>query len=282
MENTQCIPTCTCNLGFGGEDCSLTTAELELRDAILGNFGIALSQSALVSKPSLAALESLTSNLRSFFNEFEVSSARSMGQCSAALSAVTAMLPAYYSDASDSFGQEIADILSNFTSSPLFAIATENITTGATALMESLKDDLIGNQPETSFISRNLRVSCLDLTLDAMSGYELSPLMSAWEQQYTDDVQTYFKLPTSVNSTSQCEYFEDYGMYCLRSWGQLPFPAARTNTDITSVSLQIIPYATSPVAVVTPVPLELAIYSQFLVMQSQTNWSSQLEPKASF
>ena len=55
--------------------------------------------------------------------------------------------------------------------------------------------------------------------------------MSAWEQQYTD-VKTYFKLPTSVNSMSQCEHFEDYGMCCLRQWGQLPFPAARTNLRV--------------------------------------------------
>ena len=276
VQNTNCLPTCSCQFGYAGADCSITTDDMEVRNVIRGELCEALSQVIMFTNPSLAALESLTSILRSVFDEFEISSAESMGHCGEALYHLSDMLPSFYSDTGAAFGQEFSDIISNFTSSEMYSYASTNITDAANVLLDSIKNDIIGNQPADSVVSRNIRISCEERTLRNFIGYELESPHTIYEEQYMH-LHAYITMPDTAEGMD-CEYFEDYGKYCIQQWGQVPFPEFRSNENYVSGGMQVLPFSTSSVSKEVPLPTELVQYKRFLTMHTKTNWSNTLVP----
>jgi hypothetical protein len=70
--DVRCSAVCSCFRGFGGRDCSLTSAELAELDASRGQLCLSLLNTLTVSDPSAELLDSVVNSLQQSFDPIQV------------------------------------------------------------------------------------------------------------------------------------------------------------------------------------------------------------------
>jgi hypothetical protein len=208
VDNANCLPTCVCDTGFGGGDCSLDTAEVSSMKLNRG----ALCDSLDVLTGYLSSaddrLKTQVNYLQDIFDPFSLTP----DQCESAIKTLSSYVQSANPTLSVHSG--VADVISSFADSP------ETLSL-VSVFQDSVFGDMVSGQTPLQFSTLNYRVSFTYEPLSALSGGVVlaAPLI---------DVEIlYHKSPTNItlpeSGLSMCSQFDNYAKLVLTVWGQSPY-----------------------------------------------------------
>ena len=169
---------CVCNDGYGGADCSLTPAELMVRDAMRQDMCSAMVELTSSQDKSVSLFDALLRSLSVVFDPYEVRSDNGRVACSYVLRYLANVLregylPSQSGDNDLLFAQVISSFLEVFRIPQGFiddaqaaAVYEEHVRTALGGLTSNLRDRIVEGQSPLSVAAANVR---------AIVSYGLSP-----------------------------------------------------------------------------------------------------------
>ena len=220
--DTACIPTCKCNGGYGGKDCSLDPNTLAQREGARMTMCETLTNATASSDTSIALIDSLSSSILSTYDKYEVTSENGIYSCASSLnSIVSAMFEGSYLDmtSSSTSAQNLVETISEFVVAGN-ASFLGNITS---SLVQTALSSMAKGQTSVELTSENLKLKLSrDLSTSLNNNSISAPL--------TDTEKSYGTQPVSValtgNVEAMCDDGSGYVSLSIGAWSNSPFANA--------------------------------------------------------
>lgn len=195
LRNPYCSPTCRCQSGFGGADCSLTEAELADRGSVRAQMCAALLVVADSRQPSAALLDTLVGSLRSTYDPNEVTSEEGTAICGQVLTYCTDLASqGYLSGTSAATTDFLTQTLANFlvsTGSSSSSSQTANQSSASSTVNDALNSltagvllGMVDGQQPVNLVTGNLQISLRKELIDTVVNASLSPPLTSAQSLY--------------------------------------------------------------------------------------------------
>eukprot|EP01038_Epipyxis_sp_PR26KG_P005612 gene5612-7752_t len=222
VSNVFCSVSCSCDDGYGGSDCSLTSSDLSTLDAARGSMCSALIKSYAYSDESSSLLDSFVASLLSIYSPNEVTSNSSIALCTSALNTVNLLVEnGYLADAQTSTKTYFAKTLSKFVTTPNGSY-NSTVNTVANSLISGVFDSMVEGQSATEIVSDNIRIAVHRDLLSSLSNSSISP------PQTTDELAYGAVSPKMEfgGSADACGGSSGYVELSILQWGTNPYPGS--------------------------------------------------------
>lgn len=165
VTNSKCFAKCSCNVGYGGADCSLDDDALAEREALRTKLCQTIITVASSQEISVSVLDTLISSLQSSFNPDEVTSYESQVVCLTAFENIAALAAAgYLSSTKSSTISSLVSLLSSFVKSDVFSGVSNSSSFSDIAskisddITKGVLNTLVGGQEPQNLVSEFVQV----------------------------------------------------------------------------------------------------------------------------
>eukprot|EP01032_Pedospumella_encystans_P015560 gene15560-17788_t len=217
-----CIPSCKCDTGFGGADCSLSAADVASRNntrAAMCNYVLEMS---MTLEPSSQLLDTLVGSLLVAYDPTEVISPGAIQICQDALTAVADLAAGgYLRNALPSTKTFLVNLVSEFVSpASANASSSDQVNAAASSVAQAFINSMVDGQDPQYVVSDNAQyVFRRDLASDAVDSIIQPP--------GTEDASSYGTASSGVQllgpAVEACNNGNGYIGLSLMQWGTNPF-----------------------------------------------------------
>jgi len=224
--NQFCSALCECEVGYGGNTCGYTDAEIESRLASRQSMCDAIVFSSSLQDSSPELLLSMATSLGGVYDPMEVVSADGIASCELVLETIFELLVNGQLDGTDQTTQVVLGALSSLTTT--VGISPGNTPSNFSSLLVSVVDRLVENVVEfmvpgqtiKTFLTDNIQLTVYSEFVSDTTGASLVPPQTTTEQSLALP-STLLVLPE--NGWDQCVSDSDSISYSVLTWKQNPF-----------------------------------------------------------
>lgn len=239
VDNTYCTPMCSCDPGFGGDDCSQTIESVQERSSIRATLCTQVSSYADLLDPSELKIQLLVDFVSVYFKQDELINIENITACGDALSLLAEEIAITGTDFQSVYiEQEIVNTISEFVSSPLYENISSSIADTADNFRRSVHDRMISGQIDVEFTSPNLRVGFFYPIRDNLASAIVSAPRTTEEELY-DTAQSSVQFPS--DGLTGCQFVGVYARVTAAAWGFNPYVR---NESIAATVFSVVTYAT--------------------------------------
>jgi hypothetical protein len=223
ITNIYCFPSCVCDTGYGGDDCSLTAEQLLSRDINRGLLCEALINVTSFLNPSSSLTSTLIGSLFVSYSQSEVVSQNSTKKCSSALELVSNFSSdGYLVGTTYNTREDLINIVSAYVKPSQTGVSSylddilSQITSGLLLTLEN------GEFP-MELVSSNVRISVQKTFIAELTNALLIPPASPASVAYAAPSPSFqfFR-----NNSRACLSTTAYSHFSVAEWGRNPFPNA--------------------------------------------------------
>lgn len=219
-----CTPKCSCDVGYGASDCSMTTQDLETYDQSRTTMCKSLLVAASNQDLSAKLLDTIVGSLLSSFIPDQVTSPEGKAACTAVLNFLSqAASEGYLVGTLPSTSAFLARTASSFVSPPS-ASGNSSDSSAADAAVSGLSSGvgggMVGGEPPKALLSANIRMEIQNPLASSLVNASLGPPSTAAEAQY-GTIQPKVGLPGA--GLSACGIPGGYAALSVMQWGSNPY-----------------------------------------------------------
>lgn len=207
VDNTDCVSTCLCDDGYGGDDCSMTSEQVNSMRQNRASLCTALD----ILTDSLVFNEDRIMMQVNYLLEISDSSSTSLESCKVSLATLSDLIQT--SSLSAQMNSKIAEVISIYSNIP-------EILSLVSVYQRSVYETMIPGQSSISFATKNYRALWTYERLDDLFGATLSVPSTIIERNYK---KSPYNISLPDNGLSVCSNFEDYAKVILTVWGNSPY-----------------------------------------------------------
>lgn len=172
VTNLNCTAVCECDAGYGGVDCSLTSAELSMRNAVRTELCDALHEIVLISNPTSLLVSSAIISLYLTYNPWEVTTG--LVTCHSVLSSISILAAEGYLVGTDySVGQNLILTTSLFFQANVSELI--NLSGSLANITDGLLLNMANGQAVLTYTSDNVHMALIRDATSRLSNRAYSP-----------------------------------------------------------------------------------------------------------
>jgi hypothetical protein len=233
VTDTRCFAQCSCEAGFGGIDCSLSSSDMIARDSLRAQLCQSILNISFAQDSSGTLLDTLVGSLSSSFSAYEVTSVSSRAVCLSAFQHIVSLAKeGYLRNAKRSTVTFLVDLLSAYIYSGIFtSFDNYNATSGSGSsdLASSLTDaivvgilaTMVDGQEAQQFISEFVQMNVIADRTSKFANASLSAPQTPAEIVYGSVSQS---ISLSSSGLDDCANFHGYNRFALTQWAKNPLP----------------------------------------------------------
>jgi len=223
-DSLTCRAYCTCDTGYGGADCRLSSAELASASSLRSMMCNALYKSTVLVDPSSIQTTSLMRSFQMAYNPHEVSTANHSFQCVKSLEAISTVLDGTFTASRSVLSASTRSISKLLESRrvyrSLYDSTTESTVLKSTdVLTQKAAAGMVAGQGAVTLTSKNLKMSARYNMLSSLRSTDLSfsPAIGVEE--------SHLILPSTGLDT--CGYTGGYAKFAILEWGTSPYSGSQ-------------------------------------------------------
>jgi hypothetical protein len=185
--DNSCTTACLCSNGYGGLDCSLSDAEVNIVDSVRTELCTALVSASQLQDKSSFLLATLIASLLSSFSPTEVISDKGITICSTALVVLTSLASSGYLKGNVQTSQSLAEVISLYTTTDVVttrrlsssntsasSISRYPVTSAVTGLVQGVISGMASGEFTVSLVTPNVQVRHQTPTLNLETSSSLT------------------------------------------------------------------------------------------------------------
>lgn len=245
VSNGKCFARCSCDEGYGGSDCSLTSDDLSLRDSLRGSFCSAIYEISNIVDKSGVFLDSVVSAIQSSFNGDEIYSDATKSDCLEAFEYISSMaVDGYLKTSKSSTISSLIRVLSQFINSNVFSSSDSSLvlSSKASTLTDSVNQGILGTmvngQNPMTLISDFVQVVIESKRTSGYANQYISAPLSAIDE--TSESSGISSVYIGSDGLSSCYAPSGYAKLAVTQWLRNPFP---DSSSVTTPLLKVTSYS---------------------------------------
>ena len=224
--NQQCSASCSCQVGYGGVDCSLYGNAITDRAKLRVKMCQALTHVISVSQKSPQLFDSIASTLLSAYDKDEISSVAELVKCSSVARFLGTMASRGFLKGTLTATQQIyAEISSQFVGTRVSSSSTHSskfandVSNAVVGLTEGVLKGMAMGQKPVSLVTRNIRATLINELTSSISNMHFSPPLTVAELKY-GSLQSKIVIPG--DGVSSCTQDNPYAQISTLLFGTNP------------------------------------------------------------